>query len=64
LVSALRDPAAEPIAWGQLGLGVVVSALTAFAAVRWLLKFLQAHTFESFGYYRIVLGVLILLLLA
>ncbi len=38
------------------------SAITAFAVVRWLLRFVQNHTFESFGWYRVVLGVAILLL--
>jgi undecaprenyl-diphosphatase len=63
LVSSLRDPDAEPVQWGLLVLGLVVSGLTAFVAVRWLLHFVQSHTFEGFGYYRIVLGVAILLLL-
>lgn len=60
LMSTLRDPAAEPVHWGHLTLGLVVSGLTAFVAVRWLLRFVQSHTFEGFGYYRIVLGVAIL----
>jgi len=63
LVSELRSPSGVPIAWGELALGTVVSAVTAFVAVRWLLRFVQSHTFEGFGYYRIVLGLLILLLL-
>jgi undecaprenyl-diphosphatase len=60
LISSLQDPAAEPIQWGHLTLGLVISGLTAFVAVRWLLRFVQSHTFEGFGYYRIVLGVAIL----
>lgn len=63
LISSLRDPAAPPVAWGHLTLGLVVSGLTAFVAVRWLLRFVQSHTFEGFGYYRIVLGIAILWLL-
>lgn len=63
LMSSLQDPNAAPIPWGDLGLGTIVSALTAFVAVRWLLRFVQSHTFEGFGYYRIVLGVVILLVL-
>jgi undecaprenyl-diphosphatase len=60
LVGALREQSAKSIAWDELGLGLVVSAATAFVAVRWLLRFVQAHTFEGFGYYRIAVGVLIL----
>jgi len=45
----------------MIALGSVVAAITAFGAVKWLLKFVQTHTFEAFGWYRIVLGALILL---
>jgi len=46
--------------WWLLLLGTVVSAVTAFAAVKWLLRFVQSHTFNGFGWYRIGLGLLIL----
>lgn len=49
--------------WGQLLVAGLVAAVTAFAAVKWLLRFVQSHTFIAFGWYRIVLGVLILVLL-
>lgn len=48
--------------WGLLGLGTIVAAVTAFAVVKWLLRFVQHHTFTGFGWYRIVLGLLILAL--
>ena len=47
--------------WSLLLLGMIVSAVTAFIAVKWLLRFVRSHTFEAFGYYRIVLGILILI---
>lgn len=62
IVSALKDPAGEPVNWGLLALGTAVAAVTAFVSVKWLLKFVQANTFNVFGWYRIALGVLILLL--
>jgi undecaprenyl pyrophosphate phosphatase UppP len=43
-------------------LGSAVAAITAFATVKWLLRYVQTHTFNVFGYYRILLGALILLL--
>ena len=43
-------------------LGTVVSAVVAFAVVRWLLRFVQNHTFVGFGWYRIALGVFMILL--
>lgn len=60
MVSVLRSPASEPTHWGLLLLGSFVALVTAFASVKWLLRFVQSHTFEGFGWYRIALGALIL----
>lgn len=38
-------------------IGVVVSAIAAAVAVRWLVRFLNAHGLTGFGVYRIVLGI-------
>lgn len=46
--------------WGLLALGTAVSALVAFVVVHWLLRFVQTHTLNAFGWYRIALGALIL----
>jgi len=46
--------------WANLLLGTLVSAITAFIAVKWLLRYLQSHTFVAFGWYRIALGGIIL----
>jgi undecaprenyl-diphosphatase len=46
--------------WAMLALGTVVSAIVSFAAVKWLLGFVQTHTFKGFGWYRIVLGMALL----
>lgn len=59
-VDALRHPPAYPIDWGMVALGAAVAAVTAFVAVKWLLRFVQGHTFNGFGIYRIVLGAVIL----
>ncbi|MCC6232444.1 MAG: undecaprenyl-diphosphate phosphatase [Verrucomicrobiales bacterium] len=61
-LDAIKDPPPFPIDWGMIALGALVSAITAFIAVRWLLKFVQTHTFTGFGIYRILLGGLLLLL--
>jgi undecaprenyl-diphosphatase len=34
--------------------------VVSFIAVKWLLRFVQSHTFIGFGIYRIILGVLLL----
>ena len=45
----------------MLVLGTVASAITAFIAVKWLLSYLQRNNFVAFGWYRIVLGAVIIL---
>jgi undecaprenyl-diphosphatase len=61
ILKALKDGAYED--WAMLGLGAVVAAVISFIAVKWLLRFVQSHTFVSFGIYRILLGFLLLWLL-
>ena len=38
----------------------MVSAVVAFIAVKWLLRYVQSHRFTVFAWYRIVLGVALL----
>jgi len=40
--------------------GLVVSFLSAWVCVRWLLKFIASHSFEIFAWYRIVFGAVVL----
>ena len=49
--------------WLALGFATLVSAVVSFTAVKWLLRFVQSHTFVGFGIYRIVVGAALLLLL-
>ncbi len=61
LLSAMREaPGAIQAEASMLALGTVISAVTAFAAVKWLMGFLQSNTFVAFGWYRIALGAIIL----
>ena len=53
---ALRHPGAVVTDWGILALGTLASAVTAFLVVRWLLRWIQTHSFAVFGWYRIALG--------
>jgi len=50
---------APPENWGMVALGFVVAAVVSFVAVKWLLRYIQTHTFIAFGWYRIGLAVLI-----
>lgn len=45
--------------WGFLLLGTLVSAVVSFIAVKWLLRYVQSHTFIGFGVYRIILGLVL-----
>jgi undecaprenyl-diphosphatase len=63
-VQALRHPAAVAPEWGLLALGTAVSAVTAFVTVRWLLRWVQTHSFVPFGWYRIAFGLVMLTRLA
>lgn len=50
--------------WGMVVLGFVTAAVVSFIAVKWLLRYVQTHTFTVFGWYRIGLAAVIVLLLA
>jgi len=40
----------------QFVLGFIVSMLVAFIVVKWLLVYVRSHTFTPFAWYRVVLG--------
>jgi undecaprenyl-diphosphatase len=65
IFKSLHHPVAGSIPenWSMVLLGFVVSALVSFIAVRWLLRYIQTHTFVIFGWYRIALAVFIAVLL-
>lgn len=42
-----------------LGVGFVVSFVTAYAVIRWLLSYVRTHTFSAFGVYRIALAIVV-----
>jgi len=52
----------ETILWSPLIVATLASAVVSFVAVKWLLRFVESHTFVSFGVYRIALAVALLLL--
>jgi len=63
IVSAFRHHQTGNEDWAMVLLGMAVAGVTAFAVVKWLLRYVQTHTFSVFGWYRIALGILILVLL-
>ena len=42
-------------------LATVIAAVVSFIAVKWLLRYVQTHTFNVFGWYRIALAIAIFL---
>jgi undecaprenyl-diphosphatase len=56
-------PGAPHENWSMILISTVVAAIVSFIAVKWLLRFVQSHTFNAFGWYRIALGIGIFLLL-
>jgi undecaprenyl-diphosphatase len=49
---------------GSLILGTLVSWFSAWLAVRWMVSYLQKHSFAIFGWYRIAIGIATLILLS
>ena len=49
--------------WGMVIFTTVVAAIVSFAVVKWFLRYVQTHTFNAFGFYRIALAIGILLLI-
>jgi len=56
IVSEIADHGVGGEDWGMVALGTVVSGLSAFVVVKWLIHFVQSHTFNGFAIYRILLG--------
>ncbi len=58
-----HNAAASGENWGLLALATVISAVVSFIAVKWMLRYVQTHTFNLFGWYRIALAIGIFLLM-
>lgn len=58
ILKGLKSGAHEE--WVLLAMGTVVAAVVSFIAVKWLLRYIQTHTFVGFGIYRIALGLVLL----
>ena len=49
---------------GQMAVGIVVAFGVAYASIAWLLRFVAGHTLIPFVWYRVALGVLLIVALA
>ncbi len=63
-VYELKDALNGDVGAVQLIIGTVVSFVVAYASVAWLLRFVAKHTIEIFAFYRVLLGIVLVILLA
>lgn len=49
--------------WSDIIFGMTVSFIVAFIVIKWLLSYIQQHSFAIFGWYRIALGFILIFLL-
>ena len=54
------DAPAAPENWQMVIIATVVASVVSFIAVKWLLRYVQTHTFIAFGWYRVILAVALL----
>jgi undecaprenyl-diphosphatase len=47
----------------MFGVGFVAAFVSAFVVVRWLIRFVSTHDFTIFAWYRIVIGLSVLLMI-
>jgi undecaprenyl-diphosphatase len=63
LVETLAKGTVTSEPWAELAVAFVTAAIVGFASVKWLLAYISAHTFTVFAWYRIALGIVLLLVL-
>src|SRR6202142_3957556 len=53
------DPLAPHENWSLVLLATIIASVVSFIAVKWLLRYIQTHTFNVFGWYRVGLAIAI-----
>lgn len=49
--------------WVAIGIGFLVAFVVAYAVIKFFMDFIRKHDFSIFGYYRIALGIIVLIVL-
>jgi undecaprenyl-diphosphatase len=57
----VQDEITARVGWAPTIVGVVVSFVVAYVSIAWLLKFVAHHTIVTFVWYRVGLGILVIL---
>lgn len=60
LIKLLKIGSLTAYQWGLIALGFVLSFIVAYIVIKKFLAYIQKNDFKVFGYYRIVLGILVL----
>ncbi len=60
----LKDALNGDVGAVELLVGTVVSFVVAYASVAWLLRYVAKHTIEIFAFYRVLLGIVLIILLS
>ena len=60
----LKDALNGDVGAVPLLVGTVVSFVVAYVSIAWLLRFVVNHTIEVFAFYRLLLGIVLVILLA
>ena len=48
------------IEWGLLAIGMVVSYLVSVVSIKFLMNYVRKHSFSAFGWYRIILAIVVI----
>ena len=62
ILKALKADGGATEDWAMVAFGTVVSGVVSFVVVKWLLGYVQRHTFTAFGVYRVIAGAVLLAL--
>lgn len=63
VVEVLTLPAISQEQWVLIGIGVITACITAFLTMQWFIRVLTKKPLSWFGWYRILLGIVVLFLL-
>ncbi|MDK1474518.1 undecaprenyl-diphosphate phosphatase [Streptomyces sp. 549] len=61
-ISSIGGEEASHVSWGPTILATVVGGLVGYAVIAWFMRFIETRSFMPFVYYRVAVGVLILVL--
>ena len=59
----LKDVDPSVVGMGQLAVGTVISFVVAYASIAWLLRFVAHHPITTFVWYRVALGLVLIVVL-